>query len=140
VARHHFISQVQTFGSDDQRNDHLAAVRTMIPAMAELGFGNFLRLALDVSAGQVVKQHFISGAEEILPARLQVSEQSRAMLQQTVEHQVKLVFAAPMKIRTEQIAHGTAVIPLAMTTPFGARSNQPVSGGNLEQARPISAF
>src|SRR5438128_8414392 len=69
-----------------------------------------------------------------------MSEQRRAMFQQTIQHQVKLVFAAPMKVRPQQIGHRTLIIPLAMAAPFAARSNQPVSARNLEQARPVGAF
>lgn len=109
----------------------------MITTVAELRLGHFLGLPLDVRAGQIVEQHFILGAEEILPARLQVSEQSRAMFEQTIEHEVKLILAAPMKIRTEQIAHRALIIPLAMTTPFAAWSNEPVGDRNLEQPCPV---
>src|SRR6266849_831895 len=69
-----------------------------------------------------------------------MSEQRRAMLEQTIQHQVKLVLAAPVKIGSQQIGHRTLVIPLAMAAPFAAWSNQPVSRGNLEQARPVGAL
>jgi len=58
----------------------------MIAAVTKLRFGNLLGLAFDIRAGQVVKQHFVLRAEEVLPAGLQVREQSRAMRQQTVQH------------------------------------------------------
>src|SRR5260221_6664107 len=69
-----------------------------------------------------------------------MSERRRAMLEQTIQHQVKLVLAAPVKIGSQQIGHRTLVIPLAMAAPFAAWSNQPVSRGNLEQARPVGAL
>jgi hypothetical protein len=140
VARHHFVSQGESLGRDDQSDHDLAAVGAMIAAVAELRLGNCRRLALDLRAGQVVAQHFVASPEQILPARLQVREQRGAMFQQTVQHEVKLVFAAPLKMGAEQIAHRTAVIPLAMTAPLAARRNEPVGGRNLEPARPIGAL
>ena len=112
----------------------------MIPAVAKLRFGNLRRLAFDIRTGQVVEQHFVTGAEEILPPRLQVREQRRAMLQEAIQHEVKLVFAAPVEGGPEQIAHRTTIIPLAMTAPLAARGNEPVGAGNLEQPRPVGAF
>src|SRR5712692_8404959 len=69
-----------------------------------------------------------------------MSEQRRTMLEQTIQHQVKLVFTAPVKVWPQQIGHRTAVIPLAMAAPFAARSHQPVGRRNLQQARPVGAL
>lgn len=112
----------------------------LLAAVAELRFGNFPGLAFDIRAGQVVQQHFIFGSKEILPALLQMREQRWTMFQQTIEHEVKLILAAPMKIRPEQIAHRALVIPLAMTTPFAARRDEPVGDGDLKQLGPVGAF
>lgn len=92
------------------------------------------------TAGQVVEEHVEGGAEEILPASLQMREQGPAMFQQPIQHGRELILAAPRKIRAEQIAHGAAVIPVAMTAPLAARGDQPVGGGPLEQAGSIRAF
>lgn len=112
----------------------------MIAAGAKARLGNFLRLAFDVGAGQVGQPHFIFGAEQILPALWQMREPSRAMCQQTVEHEIKLILAAPMKIRTEQIAHRALIIPLAMTPPFAARRDEPVSDGHWQPFSPVGAL
>jgi len=62
------------------------------------------------------------------------------MLQQAIQHEVELVFAAPVKRRPKQIAHRTTVIPLPMTAPLAAGGNESVGGRYLEQARPVGAF
>ena len=76
----------------------------LLAAVAELRFGNFFGLAFDIRAGQVVQQHFIFGSKEILPALLQMREQSWTMFQQTIEHEVKLILAAPSKAGARAIS------------------------------------
>ena len=57
VAVHHFIRQRKAFRRDHQRNDHLQTVRPVIPTVPTFGFLNLFGLALEVRAGQVIKQH-----------------------------------------------------------------------------------
>jgi len=46
----------------------------MVPAVAKPGLGNFLSLAFDIAAGQVLEQHFVLGGEEVLPSSLQMGK------------------------------------------------------------------
>jgi hypothetical protein len=68
------LAHRKPFGRDHQGDDHLAAIRAMIPAVAILGFGHPLRLTFHIGAGQIVEEHFVFGRKEILPAPFQVSE------------------------------------------------------------------
>src|SRR5215831_695922 len=59
IAAEHFVSQRQAFRSDDQCDDDLHAVGALITAVAKaalviLGKG---RIAFEIGAGQIVKQH-----------------------------------------------------------------------------------
>jgi hypothetical protein len=57
VAVHDLIRQRKAFWRDHQRNDHLQTVRPVIPAVPAFGFLNLFGLALEVRAGQVIKEH-----------------------------------------------------------------------------------
>lgn len=69
VASHDFVSQRKTFGRDDQRDDHLHTVRTLVAAVAKLPLVALRkrRVAFKISRGQIVEQHFKLHAEQILP-------------------------------------------------------------------------
>ena len=49
VARHHFITQRKTFRGDDQRDDHLHAVRALVPAVAKAALVRFLKRRIALS-------------------------------------------------------------------------------------------
>jgi len=76
VPRHHFVGQRKTFRRHHQRDDHLHAVRSFVPAVAITAFVPFRerRLALEIGAGQIVEQHLELRPEEILPALAQMLE------------------------------------------------------------------
>jgi hypothetical protein len=53
VAVHHLVGQWKALRGDDERNDHLHAVRALIAAVTEAPFAAFGHVAFEVSAGQV---------------------------------------------------------------------------------------
>ena len=79
VAGHHLVGQGKTLRRDHQRDDHLHAIRALVPAVAIAALVSFGkgRIALKIGAGQIVEQHLELHPKEILPALPQVLEQSR---------------------------------------------------------------
>ena len=77
LPAHHFVGQRKTFRRDDQRDDHLHAVRALVPAVTKFSFVLFgkRRIAFKIRAGQVVEQHVELRVEQILPALREVIEQ-----------------------------------------------------------------
>ena len=132
VAVHDFVAHGESLGRDDQRQHDLFAVKAMIAAVAVAGFLNLPGLALEIGAGQVVEQHVELGSKKVLPSPLQVGEESVAMLEQLVQHTVKLVLAAPGKAFAQQVAHGAALIPYPVTAPFAARLDEPIGDRHIQ--------
>ena len=112
----------------------------MIAAVAVSGFGDFRGRSLEVGAGQVVEEHFVFDAEEILPAFLQMGEQGISVSQELIQDVVKLVFAAPLQALRQQVFHGALVIPLSMEPPLTAGRHQAIDDRNFQQAGPVRAF
>ena len=56
VARHHIVGWRKPFWSYHQGHDHLPAIRPLVLAVAETPFAAGRRVALEIPAGQVVKQ------------------------------------------------------------------------------------
>ncbi len=75
--REHLVAQREAFGRDDQRDDHLAAVASLVAAVAVLAQIMFaaLYVALEVGARQVVQQHVELRPEQLAPAPAQELEQ-----------------------------------------------------------------
>jgi len=76
VARQHLVGQRETLWGDDQGDDNLNAIASVvagvpIPALVTL---RERRIALEVGAGQVVEQHLVGGVEEISPSIVEVGK------------------------------------------------------------------
>jgi hypothetical protein len=108
-----------------------------VAAFVAVGKG---RTALEVSAGQIVEEHVEGGTEEIFPAGLQESEQVGLVGEQAVQAAIGIVLGDEGKIFAEQIAQRGAQKPFAMQAPFAARIDEPISGEDLEEVIPGSAF
>jgi hypothetical protein len=140
VTRHDFVGQGQAFGRDHQRQDDLFAIAAVVAAVAVGGFGDVLGGALEVSAREVVEEHLVFHAEEILPAGAQVLEEGVAVGQEAVEQGVELVLVAELKVGAKEIAQGGTFVPEAPATPFAAGGDQAVGHGDEQGLGPIGAF
>src|ERR1035438_5702794 len=81
----------------------------MVAAVAIAGLFDFLGLALEIRAGQIVEQHVQFGAKEILPAALEMFEKFVAVLEEPIQNAIQLVLAPPNKLLTQQIPHRAAL-------------------------------
>ena len=136
VARHDFIGQRKAFGTEHHRDDHLAAVGAFVPAVAVFGFGRLLHLALEISAGQVVEQQVVSGAEEIFPARLQMREERRPVRVNAIQTFVETVLGRHGEVFVEQLVHRAGQKPAAVQMPLAARSDQLAHRQQFEHFEP----
>ena len=69
-----------------------------------------------------------------------MGEERRLVLQELVVDAIERVLFRQRKIRAEQIAHRTALEPLAVQAPFAARIDEPVANQRLEDVPPARAF
>ena len=142
VARQHFVRQRKTFRRDHQRDDHLHAVKTFVPAVTKLALVRFRkrRVTFKISARQIVEQHVVGDAKESLPACFEKTEQRLLVLQQFVQTPVERILGRQRKILPQQIGHRTLLEPLPVQPPFTARSNEPVGAQHREHMRPRRAL
>src|SRR5215470_10681836 len=90
----YFIGERKTLGADDQCDDHLHAVRSLIAAIAVAALILWIvrRIGLEISAGQIVKQHVKLGLKQILPALSKMTEQRSFMLKHFVQTAIQRIF------------------------------------------------
>ena len=142
VPRHHFVGQRKTFRRHHQRDDHLHAVRPLVPAVAIttlVPFGK-RRIALEIRAGQIVEQHLELHPEQILPAPPQMTEERQPMFQHLVQAPIQRILFRQAEILLQQIGHRAVVKPLPMQPPFAARINQPIDRQRLQHMTPARAL
>src|SRR6266850_1056933 len=142
VAGHHFIAQRKALRRDNQRNDHLHAIRTLVPTVAKLALVPFSkrRITLAICAGQIVEQDVEFRVEEIFPAPDQMVKQGPLVWQQSIQTLVKLMSFRQGKIRSQQISHRRGLEPLPMQFPFAAWIQQPISHQRLQYQIPSCPF
>ena len=142
VACQYIIGQRESLRRHDQRDDHLHAVRPLVPTVAELAFVVFLhrRIALKIRARQIVQQYVVSRVEQVPPTLRQMREESRLVRQEKIMTTVELVWIGPREVRPQQIGHRTAVKPLAMQPPLAARSDQPIHRQDRQHLIPAGAL
>jgi len=92
--------------------------------------------ALEIRAGQIVKQQVIGGAEEILPARLQMREECGAVRVQAVQTFIESVLGGHGEVFVEQLVHRAADKPAAVQMPLAAGSHQLAHGEQFEHFAP----
>ena len=89
--------------------------------MAVFGFGRLGHLTFKVGAGQIVEQQIVGGAEEVLPAGLQVQEERGAVRVDAIQTFVEAILGGDGEILAEQLIHGAGQKPAAMQMPLAAR-------------------
>ena len=142
VPRQHFVGQRKTLRRDDQRNDHLHAIKTFVPAVAKLALVRFpkRRVALKVSGRQIVEQHVVGDPKKSLPAFFQETEQRLLVRQQFVQAPVESILGRQREILPQQIGHRALVEPFPVQPPFAARANQSISAQHRQHVHPTSAL
>jgi hypothetical protein len=80
----------EDFGRNDQRNHHLYAVESFIPAVPKLLFASGIvriigRLAFETGVRQIIKQHIVRRIEQLAPALLQEREQAGLVLAELIQ-------------------------------------------------------
>ena len=117
-------------------------VATLIARVAEAADVVFIlrRLALKIGAGQVVEQHVVFDAEEVLPLRAQVIEQLPLVLQNHVQNPVERILGGQGVVLAQQVSHRGVSIPVAVQAPLAAGINQPVGYEHFEHMLPVGAF
>jgi len=70
VPSKHFVSQRKTLRRHDERDHHLHAVRSFVPAVAILSLALTGRIAFEIGAGQVIEQYIEARIEQGFPALL----------------------------------------------------------------------
>ena len=112
------------------------AVRPLVAAVAVLALALSGRIAFEIGAGQVVKQHIEARIEQGFPALLKVGEQRLLVLQKLVQAAVELVALRQRGVLAQKIAHGASIPPLPVQPPFAARIDQPVAGQRFQDVQP----
>jgi hypothetical protein len=103
-------------------------------------FGILRRVGLEISAGQIVEQHFVVCAEEITPLVAQMSEEFFLERQHLIQRGVKLVDFGQAEILAEQVGQRGALEPVAMQLPLRAGREQPLGDEHAEDAIPARAL
>ena len=98
------------------------------------------RCRLKIGAGQIIKQHFETGPEQILPALAQMIEQRRLVLQQLVEATVESILLHQRIIGAQQIRHRALLEPQPVQAPLAAGIYQPVAHQRLQDVPPLRPF
>ena len=123
VAGQHLVGQGQTVRGDHQRNHHLRAVRPLVAAVAVAALVALCHVRgvdLEVGAGQIVKQYIEIRIEQVAPARHQMREQVRFVLQQKVMAGVEFVRIGQPEVRPQQVGHSAVAEPIAVQLPLAA--------------------
>jgi hypothetical protein len=82
-----------------------------------------LQLAFEASAGQVIEQPVVSGAEELFPARLQMREEFSPVCVNAVQPFIAAVLGRHGEIFLEQLVPRAGHKPVPGQVPLAARSD-----------------
>src|ERR1700750_2191390 len=85
------VGQRQAVGRHDQGDDHLNAIRPLVPAITKAPLAGRRRIAFEIRTGQIIEQNFEFGLEQSLPALLQETEEIRFVHQQLVQAAIQIV-------------------------------------------------
>ncbi len=140
VAGHYLVGQWQAIRRHDQGDDDLDAVGAFVPAVTMPSLAGVGRIALEVSARQIVEQDFELGLEQSLPALLQEAEQNRSCVPAACQGSDTDCPSAPGRSPRPS----RFVIPLPMQPPLTAGIDQSVSHQrrlqHVQPACPLSRF
>ena len=86
VSGHDLVGEREAFGGDDQGDDDLHAVGTLVAGVTELALvvGREGRGALEVGAGEIVEQDVEFDSEEVFPTCSKEGEEVVLVIQQQV--------------------------------------------------------
>ena len=142
VTRQHLVGQRETFWGDDQGDDNLNAIASVVAGVPMPAFVTLRerRIALEVGAGQVVEQHLVGGVEKIAPSIVQVRKQCLLVIEQAVMAAVESILGGQGEITTQEIGQRRVVEPMAMETQFAARVDEPVGDQDVEDSLPVGAL
>src|SRR5208337_1252663 len=93
ITSQYLIGQRKTFWCDNQCDDHLHAITSLVPTVPELALLCFSdrRITFKIGTGQIIEENVKLGVEEIFPALSQVSKERPFVLQEQVVAFVKSV-------------------------------------------------
>jgi hypothetical protein len=137
VAIKDFISQGKPIGRDHQSDADLFAVRALIAAVAALRLGITQTLALEVSAGDVVKQELEARAKEAFVAVLEMTEERLAQWQKLIQAPVEPVVIHRFAADSQQVIESRLCIPALAQRQFGSLRAEPADAEDGSYRRPI---
>ena len=142
VAGEHLVGHRETLGRDHQGHHHLHAIAALVAAVAEAALVVFIqgRVRLEVGAGQVVEQHFVTRAEEQLPTLAQVAEQVLLVRGQLVQATVERVLLREGEVLAQEVGHCRALEPKPVQAPLAAGIDQAVGHQGFQDIEPRSAL
>src|SRR6516165_10415686 len=112
IAGEHLITQRVTIASDDQADQHLLAVASVVARVAASCLGVGGRFTLEVGAGDIVEQQVIVQTKQASQPALKMHLQSPLAGQQPVEGAVQAVVIDFVVADTQQVAKGGATKPI----------------------------
>src|SRR5208283_584574 len=84
ITSQYLIGRRKTFCCDNQCDDHLHAITSLVPTVPELALVCFSdrRITFKIGTGQIIEENVKLGVEEIFPALSQVSKECPFVLQE----------------------------------------------------------
>src|SRR5271165_211017 len=125
ISGKHLVGDRKALAADDQPDDDLLAVRSMIARIAPLGLGIADTLTLEVGRGQIVE---IDRRIEVEQAALALNQRrldNAALRMQLVEHQIERVFLERLEVDAENVGERCTPDPIRHGV-LGARRDQPI--------------
>ena len=142
VALQHLVGQREILWGDDQGEDNLNAITSVVAGVPMLALVTLRewRIAIEVGAGQVLEQHLVGGVEEISPSIVEVGKQRLLVIEQVVMAAVEGILGGQGEVTTQNIGQSCVVEPMAMQTPFAARVDEPVGDQDVEDSLPVGTL
>ena len=103
VSGQDFVGQRKTFRGDNESDDDLHAIATLVSAVAEatlVSFGKG-RIAFEIGAREIVEEHFVFNPEEIAPALGKVIKERLLVGKQHVQNAVEIILGRERIILTK---------------------------------------
>lgn len=122
------VGEREALRAHHEGEDHLLAVRAVVPGVAALHAGVGGRQALHVRAGEVVQQHLVLRAEQFPIAGAQVLFQRGLVREEPVEAAVEPVGVHLGGVHPEEIVQGRAPVPAGLDGEFAPGGAEPVDG------------
>src|ERR1700681_3340167 len=91
-------------------------------------------------SGKIVEQHFEAGAEKILPALAQMTEELLLVLEHPIQTTIESVLFYKRVIFIQEISHRALLKPLPMQPPFAPWINESIADQGLQNMLPASSL